>query len=262
MSSDQTETAMFEYYTQEHGNWYAIPYGEKKLKEKLSTHYGVSGIPASYVLNNKSEPVSQYLDGKDVRTLLGEMATTPGDRQDKDAVRIYNLMQKAVTASMKVPEKSSSNEFDTDIFCSLRFKEAMNEAKTVRRLLLEQHPLLKVTIIDVPEGQDIGDHVSKKLDASKLVIIFGTETYGLGTASCFSTKEELQYIKDSKKPFFLIKMCDTFAEPRTRMILNGTVSYKLWLPNTPMPVDLISSIYKIFTDVASKVLPPAPDVRR
>eukprot|EP00607_Mallomonas_marina_P001735 CAMPEP_0182435326 /NCGR_PEP_ID=MMETSP1167-20130531/75148_1 /TAXON_ID=2988 /ORGANISM="Mallomonas Sp, Strain CCMP3275" /LENGTH=189 /DNA_ID=CAMNT_0024626269 /DNA_START=1 /DNA_END=570 /DNA_ORIENTATION=+ len=187
------------------------------------------------------------------------MSTTPGDRQDKDALRIYRFMEKAVLGSLKEavkPVTDTSDALEVDVFCSLRFGEAMAQAKQVREELQSQFKL-RVTIIDVPEGQDIGDAVALKIEAAKLVVIFGTETYGRGTMSCFSTKEELQFIKDQNKPFFLIKMCDNFVEPRTRMILNGSVSYALWPPGTPMPTDLPANIYKRFQRII-ETTPPVP----
>ncbi len=70
----------------------------------------------------------------------------------------------------------------------------------------------------------------------------GTKTYGLKTASGYSTSQELQFIMEEKKPFFFIKMCDRFEIDMTRFYLPNTVSYVLWTPGTPMPGNLVKEI--------------------
>jgi cobalamin-dependent methionine synthase I len=136
-----------------------------------------------------------------------------------------------------------------DIFCSLRFGEGMKYAKQVRDALRKQKNLNAV-IVEVPEGNDIASVVAEMIDAAKLVLIFGTQTYGVGTVS-FSTKEELQFVMDDKKPFYLIKMCDKFSEARTRLMLHKGISYKYWniKNDDPMPEDLIDQIVAKYQSV-------------
>jgi hypothetical protein len=145
------------------------------------------------------------------------------------------------------PMESSSEE-RVDMFCSLRFGEAMDQARSVQEALKNDFGLNAV-IIGTEVGNDIFDEIVAKISAAKMVIIFGSETYGRGTAACFSTKQELQFVQDENKPFFLIKMCERFAETRTRMTLNNSVMYELWMPGTPMPDGLISKIVEKFNSV-------------
>jgi hypothetical protein len=78
----------------------------------------------------------------------------------------------------------------------------------------------------------------------------GTKTYGMNTGAGFSTFEELEYIYDEEKPFFLIKMCDKFDVDLTRFLLRKSVSYLQWLPGNSIPGDLVA---KVLERLASKV---------
>lgn len=137
-----------------------------------------------------------------------------------------------------------------DIFCSLRFAEAMDQAKQVQEILRREHNV-KAFIVAPENGDNIMDQIVAAISQSQMAILFGTVTYGKGTTACFSTKEELQFVRDENKPYFLIKMCERFSEARTRMVLNNSVMYNLWLPNTPMPAELIKNIMDKFQRVRS-----------
>ena len=65
-----------------------------------------------------------------------------------------------------------------------------------------------------------------------MVVIMGSKTYGKETASRYSTFQELRFIDDERKPFFLIKMCDKFEEPETRFRLNDSIAYINWMPKS------------------------------
>ena len=97
----------------------------------------------------------------------------------------------------------------------------------------------------VPEGKDIAEEVAKKIDEAKLVLIFGCESYGIGTVS-YSTKQELEFVLSEKKPYFLIKMCDRFKEARTRFVFHEGISYCMWKHGDPIPANLIADIAKRF----------------
>ena len=64
----------------------------------------------------------------------------------------------------------------------------------------------------------------------KLAVILGTKTYGQKTSSPFSMCEELRYIINDGKPYFLVKMCDAFEEAHARFNLPSTISYHPWRP--------------------------------
>ena len=138
-----------------------------------------------------------------------------------------------------------------DIFCSLRFAEAMDQAKQVQEALRRDHNV-NAFIVATENGDNIMDQIVAAISQAKMAILFGTVTYGKGTAACFSTKEELQFVSDENKPFFLIKMCERFSEARTRMVLNNSVMYNLWLPGTPMPAELVQNIMDKFHRVSSE----------
>lgn len=81
--------------------------------------------------------------------------------------------------------------------------------------------------------------LSSSLTHCKLVVILGTKTFGKRTGSDFGTLEELRYFLIEvilKKPFFLVKMCDTFEdleEAETFFRLPSSISYYFpWQPTT------------------------------
>eukprot|EP00091_Calanus_sinicus_P003562 TRINITY_DN13733_c0_g1_i2.p1 TRINITY_DN13733_c0_g1~~TRINITY_DN13733_c0_g1_i2.p1 ORF type:complete len:148 (-),score=72.75 TRINITY_DN13733_c0_g1_i2:130-528(-) len=49
VSSDQSEEAMADYMKESHGDWFAVPYGEKTAEE-LSKKYDIAGIPSLVVV--------------------------------------------------------------------------------------------------------------------------------------------------------------------------------------------------------------------
>ena len=65
-----------------------------------------------------------------------------------------------------------------------------------------------------------------------MVIVMGSLTYGKKTKSKYSTFQELRYIDDEEKTFFLIKMCEKFEEPETRFRLNDSIAFIKWMPGT------------------------------
>uniref|UniRef100_A0A7S3G675 Uncharacterized protein n=1 Tax=Palpitomonas bilix TaxID=652834 RepID=A0A7S3G675_9EUKA len=51
-----------------------------------------------------------------------------------------------------------------------------------------------------------------------------------------------RFILQEKKPFFLIKMCERFADPSSRFQLPDDTSYVPWTPGKPVPDDLIDKM--------------------
>jgi hypothetical protein len=92
----------------------------------------------------------------------------------------------------------------------LRYAEADTEA-TLVVTELRNRGINAVMITDVPNGFSIDRAVAEAIVKAKLVVIFGTRSYGIETNSPCSTFQELSYIVDKKwNSFFLIKMCEYF----------------------------------------------------
>ena len=173
-----------------------------------------------------------------------------------------------------------------DIFISLRFGEAMDEAKLLQQKLSELN--LSAFICEIPAGDDIKSVVIHKLEHAKLVVVLGTQTCryfyprsdicsfcpwkahsvsiyiyptyvsdGHGTVN-FSTKEEMEFFLDEKIPFFLVKMCEHFEEAVTRFNFGSSVSYVKWLPGEEMPSTLPREIAEKMAAITQAPDLPAP----
>ena len=92
-----------------------------------------------------------------------------------------------------------------------------------------------VFLCDVDAGRDIFEVVSNAMMHSKMFIVFGSKTYGFRTASKCSTYQELNFIIDEKRPFFLFKMCDAYEVATTKLTLNRDVAYEEWYFIYPVP---------------------------
>eukprot|EP00733_Pompholyxophrys_punicea_P001333 Pompholyxophrys_punicea_v1_NODE_623_length_1577_cov_3.890276.p3 type:complete len:181 gc:universal NODE_623_length_1577_cov_3.890276:632-90(-) len=112
-------------------------------------------------------------------------------------------------------QQTRTDESRTRIFFSLRFGEAMSAAKLLKKELENRFEHIEVFICEVTSGSNIKMTVVKALTACHLAVIFGTETYGTGTVN-FSTFEEMEYILNYKKPYFLLKMCEEFKVDVTK----------------------------------------------
>ena len=126
-----------------------------------------------------------------------------------------------------------------DFFISFRFGEAHAEALRTKADL--EAAGKTVFISDVQSGGNLEEVICEALDKCKMVIVFGTATYGRSTTS-FSTYHEINYTIDEKRPFYLIKMCDRWEETHVRMKFGQRTMYTLWMPGDPMPNDLIANI--------------------
>jgi len=115
-----------------------------------------------------------------------------------------------------------------DIFISFRIKETLMEAKALKQRL-ESHGI-KVFLCEVTPGGDIAKAIMLALEHCALVIIMGSKSYGEETNSSYSTYEELRYVMDRCKPYYLIKMCDDFQTPSARFALRRDISYYEWQP--------------------------------
>ena len=55
----------------------------------------------------------------------------------------------------------------------------------------------------------------------------------------------MSYIVGQRKPFYLVRMIpfeEGWSEPATTMAFPPSVMFKLWLPSTPMPADLVDEV--------------------
>jgi hypothetical protein len=126
------------------------------------------------------------------------------------------------------------------IFISVRFEEAFNEAQALKTALEARG--ISTFLCAVHPGGDIALEIVNALRNCQLAIIMGTKTYGKDTGIGYSTFEELRYIHEQRKPFFLVKMCNRFEVEETIFRMGNSVSYFLWLPVCPMPGDLVPKI--------------------
>ena len=147
------------------------------------------------------------------------------------------------------------------IFISLRFGEALEQGRLLQAALAGRG--LDVYLCSVLPGINIAVDVSRNLVNSKLVVILGTATYGLQTASSYSTHTELLYVMENRKPFFLVKMCDDFRVPETHFYLNSTVAYYQWTgpARTAVPADLVDQIIARLRAVDPTAIPSGADTQ-
>eukprot|EP01040_Poterioochromonas_malhamensis_P011588 gene11588-12640_t len=127
------------------------------------------------------------------------------------------------------------------VFISLRFEESGNEAGTLKHAL-EERGISTFLWKDLPGDEGGLPEIIHALSCCQLTVIMGSKTYGKNTNDRFSTYEELRFIQDEKKPFFLVKMCEIFEEKETKFRLNDSISSLQWLPGASMPGDLVSTI--------------------
>ena len=252
ISSDKTIKDQAKYYDSHHADWLVVPYNEKDgIKRILNDKYEVTGIPTCTLVNDMMKRIDdEDVDGKDLRRMLNSFPKTPGPLQDASAIEIYDKLRKAVTDSTaSIADDESSGK--CDIFISLRYAEAEKYARQIVNGLKEKEPSINTIIIDAEVGENIAEKVANSIDESKLCLIMGSKTYGQETASTFSTYEELEYIKSEKKPIFLVKMCERFEVPTTRLKLNNSISFFYWDTDKLMPDDLIPKIMDSFTKAAT-----------
>jgi hypothetical protein len=101
---------------------------------------------------------------------------------------------------------------------------------------------IDATIIDVLAGMDIEGEIIFHLTTCRLVVIFGTEDYGAEGTVKYSTREELGFIRDQNIPFFLIKMCSQFKDPKTVFRLQSNVAHYPHEVGVPIPDELVEHI--------------------
>lgn len=155
--------------------------------------------------------------------------TTPRESSGNEKARETPLRQLDDDARMRVhrPDQPQLLVGPPDVFLSLRFDEARDQALEVKTQLAAHG--ISAFLCDVPPGHDINEHITDAITACKLVVVFGTRTYGRKTTS-FSTYQELRYIMDCQelgvKEMFLIRMSESYDESTAQFHLPRSVSYE------------------------------------
>ena len=122
--------------------------------------------------------------------------------------------------------KTSTPPTSYDVFISFKFGTAMKEAKILRCALCDAG--VSAFICEAEVGTDIKTLVVRTITSAKLVVVLGTADYGMPGTVKFSTKEELDFIESEDKPYFLIKMCESFLDDVTRFTFRKAVAYRPW----------------------------------
>jgi hypothetical protein len=129
------------------------------------------------------------------------------------------------------------------VFISVRLSEDEDGAATTLKDALETARIPTFLCGDrARPGDDIAEGISRSLDACELFVVLGTEGFGKQGDTHFSTREELSFAMGCRKPIFLIKRCNEFEDPLTKMYLPAAMLYVEWPPRTPMPETLVDEI--------------------
>ena len=94
VSSDRDEGSMLEYYGKHHGDWFALPYQERKTKQILNEKFGVSGIPSIHVLGPDGEEVEYFKQGgeRDIGSSIRSLPDIINSDATGVALQIFKLM--------------------------------------------------------------------------------------------------------------------------------------------------------------------------
>jgi hypothetical protein len=128
------------------------------------------------------------------------------------------------------------------VFISLCLNEDGDGAAVKLRDALEAAGISAFVCGDPFVGDNLAAIIAAALDACELFVVLGTRNYGMQGDARFSTRQEIQFAMEHRKPIFLIKRCDEFADPLTRLYLPDSMFYQEWAPLTDMPEDLVSEI--------------------
>ena len=93
-SSDRDEEAMLEYYGRHHGDWFALPFDDRKAKQNLSEKFEVSGIPSLHVIGNDGEEIEDFKKGGqvDIRGWIRKLPDSESDAKGQ-ALDLYRLLK-------------------------------------------------------------------------------------------------------------------------------------------------------------------------
>lgn len=130
------------------------------------------------------------------------------------------------------------------VFISYRFAEAKTVAANLKSAL-DQRSVTGIVIDANPGDSSILDTVVRAIDESVLFVVLGTRTYGRKTASLSATRQEMVYALESRKPLFIVKMCDEYEEHVTRFLLDSSIPYYDFTgfqENSTIPEGLVDQI--------------------
>ena len=117
--------------------------------------------------------------------------------------------------------------------------ECKNEVKKQLQPALEALGVKTIVVGELPGG-DLKRAVEAGMAEAHLFVIMGTETYGKKTSGKIDTWAEMQEIKRSSKPFFLINLnpdasLKRFNEDLTNQLFDlDTVAWHRWAVGKPM----------------------------
>ena len=117
--------------------------------------------------------------------------------------------------------------------------ECKNEVKKQLQPALEALGVKTIVVGELPGG-DLKRAVEAGMAEAHLFIIMGTETYGKKTSGKIDTWAEMQAIRNSGKPFFLINLNPDsstmrFKEKLTNKLFDlDTVAWHRWEVGKPM----------------------------
>jgi hypothetical protein len=181
----------------------------------------------------------------------------------------------AALPELPLPEPSSSSSSSSsggggracgsdracDIFFSFRLDEALIEAMELQAMIERTRPDVKCFLSGDnptahPNGANLGIIIPTAITNAKMAIVMGSKTYGKKTESNFSTYQEMQIILIEEKPMFLLKMCEEWEEPQTRLMMSSR-KYKRWEDGqvTQALVDEILMRYDEANRIAQTSLP-------
>jgi hypothetical protein len=163
------------------------------------------------------EKLAQVEKGGSARLFKGNLTKGALSRSSSTPT-VAGSSKLAVAAAKNVAAKlrrRASQKLNNSVFISLRYAEAGKEAK-VLKVALERKGC-SVYINETRAGGNMWVEIAEKLEQCALVVIMGSLTYGQKTSSINSTFEEMQFLLSERKHFYLIKMCERFQLPHTRM---------------------------------------------
>jgi hypothetical protein len=129
------------------------------------------------------------------------------------------------------------------VFISVRLFEDSTDNASVQLKVALENAGVSCFLCDINSVRtSLPGAISQAMDDCELFVVLGTRGYGKQGDSTFSTREELQFAMDHRKPIFLIKRCQEFEDPLTRMSLPAGTPHVPWDPATDFPANLVNDI--------------------
>lgn len=134
------------------------------------------------------------------------------------------------------------------VFISVHDHDALDFARKLGKRLEETwtHDVFVCAVPLDGKRNDI-ETVVDQIDRADIFIVLGTKNYGREIGNLISTRQQLIYAIEERKPIFVVKMCAKFEESITRFLLPSSfASYLLpdFKPEDDVPDSLVSEINK------------------